>query len=178
MSDQSRKLFEVLVRQNEVSLIAYLRTMVRDPGLADDLFQETLITAWKRFDQYDQSLPLAPWLRGIALNLARNAARRRQRECLVFSDSINAAVETAIQAFNGTATKEWGDKPAALSACLAELPPRSRELIRQRYEENLNATAIAELTQQTASGVRKQLQRVRDALARCVATKAAGAPAT
>ena len=175
MPDQSQKLFEILVRQNEPSLMTYLRTMVRDPGLVDDLFQETLITAWKKFDQYDQSLPLAPWLRGIALNLARNAGRRQQRECLVFSDSMNSAIETAIQTIEQADGQDWGDKPSALSDCLAELPPRSRELIRRRYEENLNASAIAELTQQTASGVRKKLQRVRDALARCVGGKLAEA---
>ena len=110
MPDQSRKLFEVLVRQNEASLITYLRTMVRDPGLADDLFQETLITAWKRFDHYDQSLPLTPWLRGIALNLARNAGRRRQRECLIFGDTVNAAVEDTIQSFEELDGDDWSEK--------------------------------------------------------------------
>lgn len=175
MSDQSRKLFEVLVRQNEASLIAYLRTMVRDPGLADDLFQETMITAWKRFDHYDQSLPLSPWLRGIALNLARNAGRRRQRECLIFSDSINSAVEASLQSFDDANQEDWSEKSSALSDCLKQLPPRSRELVRRRYEENLTASTIAELNQSSAAGIRKQLQRIREALAHCVAGKTAGA---
>ncbi len=172
MPDQSRKLFEVLVRQNEASLIAYLRTMVRDAGLADDLFQETLITAWKRFEQYDQSMPLSPWLRGIALNLARNAGRRQQRECLIFGDAIHIAIETSIERIDGD---DWIEKSSALSNCLNELAPHSRELIRRRYEENMTASAIAKLTQSTASRVRKQLQRIREALAQCVAGKTAGA---
>lgn len=175
MSDQSRKLFEVLVRQNEASLIAYLRTMVRDPGLADDLFQETLITAWKRFEQYDQSMPLSPWLRGIALNLTRNAGRRQQRECLIFGDAIHLAVETSIQSIERIDGDDWIEKSSALSKCLNELAPHSRELIRRRYEENMTAAAIAELTPSTASRVRKQLQRIREALAQCVAGKTAGA---
>ena len=174
MPDQSRKLFEVLVRQNEASLITYLRTMVRDPGLADDLFQETLITAWKRFDHYDQSLPLTPWLRGIALNLARNAGRRRQRECLIFGDTVNAAVEDTIQSFEELDGDDWSEKSSALSDCLTQLPTGPRELLRCRYEENMTASAIAELTQSSASAVRKQLQRIRDALAQCVAGKTAG----
>ena len=157
MPDKSRKLFEVLVRQNETSLIVYLRTMVRDPGLADDLFQETLITAWKRFEQYDQSMPLSPWLRGIALNLARNAGRKRQRECLVFGNPIKAAVETTIQSLERIDGEDWSEKSSALSDCLNKLAPHSRELIRCRYEKNMTASAIAELTRASASRVRKQL---------------------
>lgn len=174
MPDHSRKLFEVLVRQNEASLIAYLRTMVRDPGLADDLFQETLITAWRRFDQYDQSVPLAPWLRGIALNLARNAGRRRQRECLIFSGPLNEAVEKTLQSVQVDNEEESREKSSALSDCLSQLPKRSRELIRQRYEQNLTASTIAELTHANSAGIRKQLQRIRQALADCVSRKAAG----
>ena len=175
MPDQSRKLFEVLVRQNEASLIAYLRTMVRDPGLVDDLFQETLITAWKRFEKYDPSLPLSPWLRGIALNLTRNAGRRRQRECLIFGDLVQVAVETTIQSFERIDGDHWSEKSSALSDCLNELAPHSRDLIRHRYEENMTATAIAGLTQSSATNIRKQLQRIREALAQCVAGKSAGA---
>ncbi|MFK8114304.1 MAG: sigma-70 family RNA polymerase sigma factor [Rubripirellula sp.] len=175
MSDRSRKLFEALVRQNEVHLLACLRTMVRDPGLVDDLFQETLLTAWQRFDQYDQSLPLGPWLRGIAINLARNAARKRKREILIFGESVHAAVEVAMQSIENSDEHGWDEKSAALSDCLTQLPARSRELIRQRYEDSLNAAAIAKVTRSSSSAIRKQLQRIRETLADCVAKKTAGA---
>ena len=82
--DRSEVLFETLVRENERAVTAFLRTMVRDPGFVDDLFQETLITAWNKFDEFDPSRSLGPWLRGIAFNLVRNAARSRKRDCLVF----------------------------------------------------------------------------------------------
>lgn len=175
MSDRSRRLFEALVRQNEVHLLACLRMMVRDPGLVDDLFQETLITAWNRFDQYDQSLPLGPWLRGIAINLAKNAARKRQREILVFGEPAQAIVESAMQSIDCRDGNGWDEKSTALLDCLTQLPSRSRELIRQRYEECLNAAVIAKVTRSSSSAVRKQLQRIREILAECVAKKTAGA---
>lgn len=168
MTDQNRKLFELLVRENEGQLTAYLRTMVRDPGLVDDLFQETMITAWKKFDEFDQSRPLAPWLRGIALNLARNAGRRRQRDCLVFTDKIAAMVETSIRAIESSAGDTWQEKTLALAQCLDVLKPRSRKLIQLRYEENLNAREIATKTDMSSAAVRKQLQRVRKILASCL----------
>lgn len=171
MTDHSQKLFETLVRHNEVALVVYLRTMVRDPGLVDDLFQETLITAWNRFDQYDQTRPLGPWLRGIAMNLARNAARKRKRDCQIYGEAMQVEVEAAIERLDDQLGFE---KSEALNDCLTQLTERSRELLRRRYEENLNASMIAECMRTSAAAVRKQLQRIRASLAECVAKKMAG----
>ena len=93
---RATRVFEMLVRQNEGMLITYIRALVPDAGLADDIFQDTMITAWKRFDDYDQSRPLGPWLRGIAANLIRNAGRKKAADRLVFSESIQEFIETAV----------------------------------------------------------------------------------
>lgn len=175
MSDKSRKIFELLVRENAGQLTTYLRTKVRDPGLVDELFQETLITAWNKFDQFDQTRPLAPWLRGIALNLARNACRRQQRDCLVFTDKVVAFVEESICKIEDNEDDGLRQKTDALTKCLKLLQPRARKLIQQRYEENLNATEISALTETSSAAIRKQLQRVRKALAECVSQNVLGA---
>lgn len=175
MPDRSRKLFEMLVRENEGPLMAFLRTMVRDPGVADDLFQETLITAWQKLDEYDESRPLAPWLRGIALNLARNAGRKRQRECLMFTGEIAASVESSIHAIEQAEGDDWKEKLKALAFCLEQLPSRSRELIRLRYEAGAKAADIAQQQSTTAASVRKKLQRLREALMECVGKRIPGA---
>ncbi|MFK7765883.1 MAG: sigma-70 family RNA polymerase sigma factor [Mariniblastus sp.] len=168
MSRQNRKLFELLVRENSGQLTTYLRTMVRDPGLVDDLFQETMITAWKKFDEFDQTRPLAPWLRGIALNLARNAGRRRQRDCLLFTDHIGEMVESTIRAIEISDGDDWKQKTDSLANCLNLLKPHARELVKLRYEKDLNASEIAAEKNLSAANVRKQLQRVRSVLANCV----------
>ena len=42
---EPKDLYEILVREHAEILSVYLRGAVRDPALADDLFQETLIVA-------------------------------------------------------------------------------------------------------------------------------------
>lgn len=175
MPDQNRKLFELLVRENSGQLAAYLRTLVRDPGLVDDLIQETFITAWQKFDEFDQTRPLAPWLRGIALNLARNAGRRRQRDCLIFTDSVGEIIESTIRAIESSGGDNWEQKTAALAKCVDLLKPKSRELLQLRYENGLNASEIAAKTDSSAAGIRKQLQRIRSTLASCVKQRIGGA---
>lgn len=172
MADRSRKLFETLVRQNEAAVMTCLRMMVRDPGLADDLFQETFITAWNRFDQFDQSRPLGPWLRGIAINLARNAARkkRRERQVIEFGEPMRVAVEDTLALLDDA---DELSRREALADCIGRLPTPARDLVRQRYEENKNASVIASLSQSNASRIRKRLQRIRSTLADCVSQKLA-----
>ena len=47
-------------------LTVFLRSRVNDEAAVDDLFQETMLVAWKRLDECDLSRPFGPWLRGIA----------------------------------------------------------------------------------------------------------------
>ena len=166
--DRQRKLFEVFVRQNEGPLWAYLRATIRDPGLVDDLFQETLITAWRRFDDYDPSRPLGPWLRGIALNLARNADRRRRREPVIVGEAAEVAIEQTVARLESRTGDDWVEKLSLLRPCLDELTDRSRDLIRRRYENRETSVQIAASGNRSEAAVRKQLQRVRSMLADCI----------
>lgn len=175
MPDHSKKLFEMLVRENEGALMAYIRTFVRDPELADDIFQETLLTGWSKIDEFDQSRPLKPWLRGIALNQCRNAWRSKSRDVLVFSDGMAEMVESTIRSIDQGTGDEWRDKSEVMRDCVNHLAPKSRDLIRRRYEENQNAVRIAKETSTTATAIRKQLQRVRKTLADCFGRKIVGA---
>ncbi|WP_379152043.1 RNA polymerase sigma factor [Paenibacillus sp. sgz5001063] len=45
--------------------------------LADDITQETFLRAFAKFDLYDGSKPLRPWLYRITLNTARNMLRKK-----------------------------------------------------------------------------------------------------
>jgi RNA polymerase sigma-70 factor (ECF subfamily) len=166
--DRESRLFEVFVRENEGPLVTYIRSLVRDPGLADDLFQETLITAWRRFDDFDTSRPLAPWLRGIAFNLVRNAKRKRAADFLFTGEQVAVFIEQAVAQVADVNADSWSDRLVHLRDCLGSLTDRSRSLIQFRYAQQQTAIQIAEHSGDSASGVRKQLQRIRDSLWECV----------
>lgn len=174
-SDRESRLFEVFVRENEGALMTYIRSLVRDPGLADDLFQETLITAWRRFDDFDTSRPLAPWLRGIALNLVRNARRKRAADFLLTGDQVALFIEQAVAQVESINADSWSDRLAHLRACLARLTDRSKSLVHFRYSQQQTAIQIAEHFGDSPSAVRKQLQRIRDSLWECVQQRLAEA---
>src|SRR5262245_30081738 len=61
-------------------LLHVAMSLVRDPGEADDLLQETFLTAIERAARYDAERRLAPWLLGILVHHARELRRLRARE--------------------------------------------------------------------------------------------------
>ena len=65
MNKKAKRAFEILVRENSRMLLVYLRSLVRDEAAIDDLFQETMMVAWRRLDQCDLGRPFGPWVRGI-----------------------------------------------------------------------------------------------------------------
>lgn len=53
-------------------------SMLGDEDEADDVVQETFITALRRLDRYDSGTNLKAWLSTIAVNLCRDRLRRRK----------------------------------------------------------------------------------------------------
>ena len=51
--DKEKKSFEILVRENSRMLTVFLSTRIREQAVIDDLFQETMLVAWKRLPDYD-----------------------------------------------------------------------------------------------------------------------------
>ncbi|MCP4192500.1 MAG: hypothetical protein GY768_17940 [Planctomycetaceae bacterium] len=50
----AKSFFAILICENTDMLLAYLRTSVRDVYVVDDVYQEIVLTAWKRLDDDDR----------------------------------------------------------------------------------------------------------------------------
>ena len=167
----ARSLFEILMREHAGMLTAYLRTVVRDEAMADDLFQETFLTAWRRLDDYDRSRPFGPWLRGIA---AKNmlAWRRGQRRGLVLCDEeILEHLDRRCEAIHQQSGDTWEEKLSSLRGCIDDLPDRYREPIRLRYLEELRSESLAQRLGVEMETLKKRLQRGRARLLDCLQRK-------
>ena len=166
--DRDRKIFEVFVRENEGALMAYIRTFTRDAQIAEDLFQETMLIAWRKFDEFDSHQSLSAWLRGIAKNLIRNAWRKQSNDLLVFDESTECVAQNTTEAVEMQGSDTWLERLSALSDCISRLPARSRELVTARYADKQTADELALTVGIRADAVRKRLQRIREQLADCI----------
>lgn len=70
--------FEQLVTRFEPKLVRFIYGLVHDRELAEDLCQESLVSAYRALPNTPPDLKLSPWLYKIALNKVRSEKRRKQ----------------------------------------------------------------------------------------------------
>lgn len=156
-------------------LLGYLRSLVGDPGLAEDLFQEVSVVVLQKADQFEAGRDLQAWCRGIARNLALRHRHESTRLKYFADDRILELVDAA---FAENAGREiWDPRRTHLRKCIDSLAAPSRELVHLRYETGLSLRGVASRMSRTEAAVQVALSRVRKWLSDCIARRAAGAGA-
>lgn len=166
---EAKDVFEILAREHEQMLWAYLRSVVYDQHAAEDLYQEALLVAWNRLPDYDRERPFGAWLRGIARNLVLAYIRKHGRSKVMLVDE---------QALDGIASRyeeletlipgDWEGKLEALRRCMAALGKHDLEVVQRHYQGAQDCQQIATGTGIGLEAVKKRLQRARASLAACV----------
>jgi RNA polymerase sigma-70 factor len=166
-------LFEILMREHEAGLLAYVRACVDDDAAADDLVQETFLAAWRQLDQYDSARPFARWLRGIARNkileYLRSTTTRWQHVRVLTPEALEeiSAVFEPLTHQGGT----FSDCLDVLRDCLRALQARDHEIIQRTYRQEQTCWTIAEQMGQNVEAIKKRLQRARAQLRDCILSK-------
>jgi RNA polymerase sigma factor (sigma-70 family) len=160
--------YEVLVKQHESMLFAYLLSWVKDPGLAEDIAQESFIVGFKKLATLEKKECFAAWLRTIARNLALQELRKRQREVLA-DEAIIQGLEDIFRPFDQVEAEEsWSERVRVLQECLDRLPGKLREACRLHYYDTQSAQQIADRMRVGLEAVKKRLERARDGIRECI----------
>ena len=165
-------LFEILMRENADSLTAFLRASLDDAAAADDLFQDTMLTAWRRLNDYDRNRPFGAWLRGIAKRLLIAHYRKAAREMPAPIERVLDHLDQRLAQVNRQPGDTFDEKISALRDCVDKLSHSYREPIDWHYRERKTTAWIADHLATTKDAIQKRLQRARLQLAECLERKA------
>jgi RNA polymerase sigma-70 factor (ECF subfamily) len=151
---------------------AFIGSLIRDPHLREDVFQEVALVLWREYPRYDPQRPFGAWARGIASHLVLQRWERDSRLPVPFSPEAIQAVRDAYDRL-----EEAGPslRAEALQQCLQALPEKSRRLLALRYEQSLKLAQIAECVHSSLDAVHKALSRLRVQLQSCVERRLAAA---
>lgn len=166
----AEKVFDVLTRQNAAPLLAFIRSMVRNEALVDDVFQETMMVAWRRLDDYDRERPFGPWLRGIAHRVSLSQFRKLGREHPVDS-SIIEVLEDRVSKLEDHELRSAVTTKNELNDCIARLPQTLRDAIEFIYRGDRSVTDAATAAEVGVEAMKKRIQRARAMLAECLRGK-------
>lgn len=171
-----RTLFETLVRDHARTLDVFVRAQLRDPGVAGDIFQETLIVAWRRLDDFDASRNFGRWLRGIAANLLRQHAAERGAARIVNDEQLVELLDAHCAELHRHRQDRLDERLEQLTHCVDALPQQYRAAIDLRYRDGVRGPALARALETTREATFKRLQRGRKMVFDCMQRKLNPAP--
>jgi RNA polymerase sigma-70 factor, ECF subfamily len=155
-------------RTHAPDIYRLLYAIVRDREAAEELTQETFMRAYDRYEQFDETRPIAGWLHGIATHLALDRLRWwRVRRLLGVRGLREPDLGAGVSPDHAGAVADR----EAVAALLDELPPRSRAVLVLRHAYGYEDHAIARLLGTTPGAVRTLAWRARERLRASVANQ-------
>ena len=158
--------FMELVTLHQTRLYGYIFALVGSAEDADDLFQQTILVLWRKFDQFERGSDFARWAWTTAKFEVRNFQRTSRRGRVVFSDSLVNQIVSEAELEDETA--DGMARERALKECVTKLPADDRELLNLCYQDRTKVKDIAARLGRSSQSVCNSLGRIRTALFNCI----------
>lgn len=162
-------------------LYRYALARLRDPHLAEDMVQETLVAAIQNNSYAGKSTPRT-WLTGILKHKIIDLMRRQQREQPLEGDSL--PVEPGMDDFFADDDGHWIDKPqpwaapedgleqkqflAILQQCMDRLPKKLAQIFLMREVHESDNEEICKELEISTTNAWVMLYRARMGLRKCL----------
>jgi len=133
--------FDALFDKYRRGLLAYVRGMTGDEGLAEDVVQDSFLQFVHRIDRINPKQGASGWLYRTARNRAIDVLRHRKFETLPGDESLERAQEDV--ALSPAGRLMQNEDHRAVEAALRELPEAEREILVLRFYAGLKFREIA-----------------------------------
>ena len=165
--------FQILAAEYRPMIVAYLRSMVRDEHLAEDLTQDTLLTAQESLSKFKEGSNFGKWLRGIARNKALMHWRTAKRKPLVVDSRVVAGIDEVFEQFDGAHEGgSWTERcRKAMPKCVSALSKHLKSAIEQVYFHSKSLDEAATVLGSSSAAVGQRLTRARNNIRTCVTEK-------
>jgi len=153
--------FEPFVLAYQDRVFAYALNLTANPAVAEDVAQETFVSAYRALQKYSparrRTLALHSWLYTIALNRVRNLARSPASKAVSLDGG--AAIDVADRGAGPSEYAERAETLGELRGALARLALRYRGAVVLRHVEGREYAEIATLLGQPIGTVKSNVHR-------------------
>ncbi|MET3726360.1 RNA polymerase sigma factor [Sphingomonas trueperi] len=157
--------FEQLYRRYQPRLTRFVGTLLRSPGLVEEVVNDTLMVLWQKAGDFTGASRLSTWLFAIAY---RKAVRARAREPLAVAEDAALLAEVA-----GDSTADAGlsrDRTRqALQRAMGVLSAEHRAVVDLTYFHEIGYREIAEILGCPVDTVKTRMFHARRQLRRAMA---------
>lgn len=146
--------FAEIVSRYKDALYAFLKRLINQQDIIEDVFQETFLQLYVSRESFDTDRPMRPWLFTIAANKARDALRKRRRTAAANLGAMTEPAETSIDdvlnaltSYQVTPYDEAEKNETALRTrqIIADMPHNLREILLLAYFEQFSYKQMANI---------------------------------
>jgi RNA polymerase sigma-70 factor, ECF subfamily len=161
VTEGDRAAFTLLYGRYRQPLFSYCRSLLRDPGRAEDVVHDTFVRIFKHGNALVNSGSARSWIFRIAHNEALMLLRRQREVAEPETDSV---WETATP----QSILEQEEETSLVRHLIGRLKKEYREVLQLREYEQLSYAEIAGITGDTESSVKSRIYKARRALAQAM----------
>lgn len=151
------------------ALIGFAHGIIRDWNLAEDAVQKAYMTAYQKAEEFDDRIPVYPWLRGIVRLKCFEMIREENKFKNMKMD------EELCQLIDEKMSERWDENyvenhrtnEQALRHCLQKLKPKSLDMLMQYYRDQVPAEELADKLGRTMNAFYVSLSRTRQTVRKC-----------
>jgi RNA polymerase sigma-70 factor (ECF subfamily) len=167
-TQDSLQAFGELVKENQSSILAFVRSIGVAVDAVEDIAQEAFLIAYKKFDGFDKDkASFTTWVCGIVRHLFLNDKRKQTRRAML----QNQVIGDMLLKMDAPFGEHHKDELQLLKGCVEEMEPQARDLLKERYENNKKSHKLAIETGRKPAAIRQQLVRLRAMLKTCIGGK-------
>lgn len=156
--------FADLVRLSTSQILAYINAMLLNWNDTEDLFQETCLVLWQKFEEFTPGTKFLAWALRIADHKVMDFHKKRSRY-MAFTTSLRDGLLTEIVDRDMEAPT---DNLTALSGCMEHLTPDDRRIVTLCHGEGVPVRRIADMLGRSPQSVHHSLRRIRNWLLDCI----------
>ena len=163
--------FEALTTHHEQRVYSLALRMLRQPQDAEDVTQQTFLSAMEHLDGFRGEASFSTWLLRIATHAALKIIRKRQGLDLISLDQATEPSESFDQIPHPEYIADWSQSPAELAhqnevrvlldAALAQLDEKHRLVFLLRDVEGLSVRETAQALGLSEANIKVRLLRAR-----------------
>jgi RNA polymerase sigma-70 factor (ECF subfamily) len=156
VTTDDRAAFGELVIRHQSSVRHFLRHLTHsDTALADDLAQDTFVSAYSQLPRFRGDAAFSTWLLGIAHNHWRNARRRHRPD---------VSLDEAPEAASAVDDRRSSDLRHDLALAVRQLSADAQLVLHLHYQQGLTHHEIASVLEQPLGTVKTHLARSKETL--------------
>jgi len=148
-------------------ILSYINALVLNWNDAEDVFQETCVVLWQKFDEFEPGTNFLAWALRIAQHKAMDSLKKRGRRS-AFNAKLQDVLATEVAQQDGQVVAAGLN---ALSGCMDRLPLSDRELVTSCYGKSVPVHEVADQLGRSPQSIHNSLHRIRNVLLDCVQHK-------